>query len=115
MSQVIGQPVSRVDGRMKVTGQARFAADWPEENLLHAVIFNSQVASGTIRSFDLKAAKAVPGVVEILTFQNAPKLEKPKPAKGAGPGEKFLPLQDNEVYYNGQHIGAVIAESLEAA
>lgn len=113
MNEAIGKPLNRVDGRLKVTGKAPYAGDYHEPNLAHAVLFQSDIAAGTITGFDLKAARKVPGVVKIITFQNAPRL---KPLKTPmGPGESFMPFQNNEVYYNGQHIGVVIANTLEAA
>ena len=111
----VGQPLPRVDGRAKVTGAAQYAGDYLADELLHAVLFESTIACGTIRSFDLTAARAVPGVVEILSFENAPRLRKPKNIIGGAKGESFLPLQSNEVFYNGQFIGCVLAETLEAA
>ena len=112
----VGQPISRLDGRLKVTGTAHFAGDWSFPNVAHAVIFQSAIAKGKIKSFELKDARQVPGVIEILTFENAPKIEMPKAeAGGGGAGESFVPLQDAVIHYNGQHIGAVIAETLEAA
>jgi xanthine dehydrogenase YagR molybdenum-binding subunit len=115
MTNLVGKPLSRVDGRAKVTGQAQYAADFGSDGVLHVVLFESTIACGTIRSFDLDEARAVPGVVDILTFQNAMKLKKPKNIIGGAKGEGFMPLQSNEIFYNGQFIGAVIAETLEAA
>jgi xanthine dehydrogenase YagR molybdenum-binding subunit len=111
----VGQPLPRVDGRAKVTGAARYAGDYSMDGLLHAALFESTIACGTIRSFDLAAARAVAGVVEILTFENATRLRKPKNIIGGAKGEAFLPLQSDEVRYNGQFIGCVLAETLQAA
>ena len=113
---LIGKPMDRVDGHAKVTGHAKYAGDYKEAHLAHAVVFESSIAHGTIKKFDLAEAKKVPGVIDIITFENAPKLHKPSSQSGGGSlGEHTLPLSDNEVRYNGQFIGAVIAETLEAA
>jgi xanthine dehydrogenase YagR molybdenum-binding subunit len=80
--------------------------------LVHAVVFQSEVPSGRIGSFNQWAARQVPGVIEIMTHENAPKVELPGQE---GVGESFVPLQSNRVFYNGQAIGVVIAETLEAA
>src|SRR5205085_72063 len=72
---VIGRPLNRVDGRLKVTGGARYAAEFPLENMAHAVLVSSTIANGRIRSFDTSAAKKVPGVLAIITHENAPKLQ----------------------------------------
>ena len=113
----VGQPVSRVDGRLKVTGTARYAAEHPLDNLVHAYLIESTISKGRVKGFDLSRAQAAPGVLAILTHLNAPKLNLPDPKDPAGgkPGEAFAPLQDDVVHYNGQHLGVVIAETFEQA
>ena len=64
---VIGQPIDRRDGRLKVTGHARYAAEFDIDHLAHAVLVQSTIASGEIAGFDLAAAQAVPGILAILT------------------------------------------------
>jgi xanthine dehydrogenase YagR molybdenum-binding subunit len=115
MSTSIGKPVSRLDGKAKVTGTAKYSGDWKIPQLTYAVAIQSTIACGHIRSFDLRQAARVPGVIDILTFMNAPKLKKVKNLGGPGMGESFLPLQGEKVFYNGQYIGVVVAETLEAA
>jgi len=112
MSNYVGKPLNRIDGKLKVTGQARYTSDYSLPGMLHAVIFQSEIPSGRIASFNLWDARHVPGVVEILTFENAPKVAFPAQF---GVGESFVPLQNNKVFYNGQAIGVAVAESLEAA
>ncbi len=110
---VVGQPLDRVDGRLKVTGIARYPAEFPLEGLVHAVIVQSTIACGRIKSIDASAAEAMPGVVAVFTHHNAPRLQ-------AGPAN-FLaaapppPLQDDRIHYNGQHVALVVAETLEQA
>src|SRR2546423_7542505 len=115
-NSVVGQPLDRVDGRLKVTGGARYAADYPLENMAHAVLLSSSIANGRIKSFDTSAAEKVPGVLHIMTHENAPKL-KPvvtNPAEGDAAGRR-VPLQSPVVYYAGQYIAVVVANTLEQA
>ncbi|TMK07486.1 MAG: hypothetical protein E6G72_15310, partial [Alphaproteobacteria bacterium] len=64
--RVVGQPIDRRDGRLKVTGRARYAAEFDIDNLAHAVLVQSTIASGEIIGFDLADAQAVPGVLTIM-------------------------------------------------
>src|SRR5713226_6615791 len=64
---VVGQPLDRVDGRLKVTGRARYPAEVPLANLAHAVLVQSTIASGRIREMDTRPAEAAPGVHAVLT------------------------------------------------
>jgi xanthine dehydrogenase YagR molybdenum-binding subunit len=76
----IGQPFSRVDGRLKVTGAARYAADIPLADLLHASIVHTVIANGRIASVDTTAAERAPGVVAVFTYRNMPRMNPtPKP------------------------------------
>jgi xanthine dehydrogenase YagR molybdenum-binding subunit len=113
---IVGQPLNRVDGRAKVTGAARYAVEFPVENVAYAALVGSTIANGRIKSFDLSAAQKVPGVLHIMTHENAPKL-KPvvtNPAEGDAAGRR-VPLQSPVVYYSGQYIALVVAETLEQA
>ncbi|HZT58756.1 MAG TPA: xanthine dehydrogenase family protein molybdopterin-binding subunit [Pyrinomonadaceae bacterium] len=115
-SGIVGRPLDRVDGRLKVTGGARFAAEWPLERMAHAVLLGSTVANGRIKSFDTTAAESAPGVLHVMTHENAPRL-KPvftNPAEGDAAGRR-VPLQSPVVYYAGQYIAMVVAETLEQA
>jgi len=69
---LIGQPLDRIDGLLKVTGEARYAAEFPEARLAHAVLVTSTIASGTIASIDASRAQALPGVLLVMTHGNAP-------------------------------------------
>lgn len=113
---VAGQPVDRVDGRLKVTGGARYAVEFPAERMAHAVLVGSTIANGRIKSIDTSVAERVPGVLHVMTHENAPKL-KPvmtNPAEGDAAGRR-VPLQSPTVYYSGQYIALVVAEKLEQA
>src|SRR5260370_21946793 len=104
--RAIGAPLSRLDGPQKVTGTARYAFEQPVEPR-PAYLFPVQatIANGRITSIDTSAATAEPGVLAILTHENAPKLV---------PGflADLLILQSDEVAYRGQMIGGVIARTL---
>ena len=68
----VGQPISRIDGRLKVTGSARYTADIPLEPLVHGAIVYSTIANGRIVSIDAAAAQSAPGVLAVLTHKNMP-------------------------------------------
>jgi len=70
----IGQPISRVDGHAKVTGAAKYAAEYPVPNLTYGYVVSSAIAKGNITQIDTRDALAVPGVVQIFTHQNRPSL-----------------------------------------
>jgi xanthine dehydrogenase YagR molybdenum-binding subunit len=108
-----GAPMDRVDGRLKVTGGAKYSAEFPIAGMTYAVVVQSTVATGRITTIDTAAARAVPGVIEILTHENAPKLPPQKPSP---PASRMLTLlQDDKVRYNGQPIALVIADTFEHA
>jgi xanthine dehydrogenase YagR molybdenum-binding subunit len=115
----IGKPLDRKDGRLKVTGQAKYAAEFQVDNLAYAFAVRSTIGNGTIKSFDTAAAEKSGGVIQILTYQNAPRLKAINPQElsktGGMLGEMLLPLQDNKVSYFGQYIAAVVAETYEQA
>ena len=114
---VIGQPLTRLDGRLKVTGAATYAAEFARPKVAYAALIQSAIANGRVANIDLSAAKSAPGVIDILTRENAPKF-KPYPdelTKKGAPGENRVPLQDDEIHYAGQHLGVVVAESFEQA
>ncbi|MBW4571733.1 MAG: xanthine dehydrogenase family protein molybdopterin-binding subunit [Tolypothrix carrinoi HA7290-LM1] len=114
--EAVGKPMNRVDGRLKVTGAAHYAAEFPLENLVHAVLIGSTIASGTIKNIDTSAAEKSPGVIAIITHLNAPKLkEMPDMNKGGAAGEARVPLGDGNIYHHGQYIGVVVADTLERA
>lgn len=116
MAQTIGKPLNRVDGNLKVTGDAHYSAELPQEKLAYAVAIPSTIARGKITSIDTSAAENLSGVVSVITHENAPKLQPLKTfMEGGAAAEKRLPLQDNSVYYSGEHIGLVIADTLEQA
>ena len=110
-----GQPLTRRDGVLKVTGRAVYAADNHPEGLLYAVTAASSIARGRVTRLDVAAAKAHPGVVEVLTPANRPPLAHDPNEKMPPFGFRVEVLQDDGVRYANQPIALVIAETLEAA
>jgi len=113
----IGQPLTRVDAKLKVTGRATFVAEFARPKLAYGALIQSAIANGRVTKIDVAAAKSAPGVIGVLTRENAPRF-KPYPddlSKPGAPGESYVPLQDDEIHYAGQHLGVVVAESFEQA
>jgi xanthine dehydrogenase YagR molybdenum-binding subunit len=111
----IGQPLTRRDGVLKVTGKAHYAADNHPPGVLHAVLATSGIARGRVTALNVQAARDHEGVVEVMTPAN-------RPALAQDPDEKTNPfmfrldlLQNDRVRYANQPIAVVIADSLEAA
>ena len=117
MTTFIGRPVSRVDGRQKVTGGATYAAEFDVPGLAHGAVVRSTVANGRIASIDSRAAERATGVVAVLTHRNAPRLpyREHKALVDALIGERLHVLQDDRVSHQGQPIALVIADTLEQA
>jgi len=112
----LGKPITRVDGRLKVTGAARYAAEFGRPNILVAFAVKSTIGKGRIASMNVAAAESAPGVRLVLTQRNALKLKKPKPGQGSGlQNEMRMPLSDDTISYAGQYVAFVVAESLEQA
>ena len=114
----VGSPRSRVDGRLKVTGAAQYAAEFNVPGLLHGYVVSSPIAKGRITRIDTEAARAVPGVVKVFTHENRPSV----PAGDdlyqdavAPPGQPFRPLFNDQVLYSGQPVALVVAEDFATA
>ena len=110
-----GQPLTRRDGELKVTGQATYAADNHPAGMCYAVTAVSQIARGRVTSLNVAAAKAHPGVIEVFTPANRPRLSHDPEVKLGPFGFRVEVLQDDTVRYANQPIALVVAESLEAA
>jgi xanthine dehydrogenase YagR molybdenum-binding subunit len=107
----IGKPMSRIEGRTKVTGQAKYAADNSLPGMLHAVLVGATVAAGRVTAIDTSTALKIPGVVRVLTRVDMPRFGKLSlPA-----AVTRLPMQDDTIEYEGQPVAIVLAETLEAA
>jgi xanthine dehydrogenase YagR molybdenum-binding subunit len=107
----------RYEGIAKVTGKAKYAAEFsqpfPKASLAYAYIVQATIPNGTIASIDRYTADLSPGVIAILTPFNAPKLNQGPPEP---PARRNLSLlQDKDVHYNGQPVAVVVARSLNEA
>ncbi len=111
----VGQPISRVDGRLKVAGGARYTADIPLAGAAHASIVYSTIANGRTVAIDTAAAEKAPGVLVVLTHENMPRMN-PVPWSHLRPqGQTYLPLQDDRIHYAGQPMALVVAATLDQA
>jgi xanthine dehydrogenase YagR molybdenum-binding subunit len=119
MAATIGTPTSRVDGRAKVMGLARYAGEFNVPRLAHAAVVTSTIARGRIARIDAGRALAVEGVLDVLTHDNRPRMASTDDGyhDDVAPegGSPFRPLYDNEVRFNGQPIALVLAEDWETA
>ena len=113
----IGQPLRRVDGRLKVTGQARYTTEHPAPGCVHGVLVTSAVARGRILHLDTtKAARAL-GVLAIVSHLNLPRVpgyENPQPDERVE-GQQFRVFFDDQVYYSNQPVALAVADTLEHA
>jgi xanthine dehydrogenase YagR molybdenum-binding subunit len=113
MARYLGKETTRVDGLAKVTGKAKYTAEFQVPHVTYGFIVLSTVAKGRISSIDTREAEQAGGVIRIFTHLNAGKLG-PTPAAGA-PAQWSWPLQSDRVFFNGQPIALVVAESYEQA
>ncbi|QBD79587.1 xanthine dehydrogenase family protein molybdopterin-binding subunit [Ktedonosporobacter rubrisoli] len=103
-----GAALERIDGPLKVSGRAAYAAEYQLKGLTYAYPVQATIARGRVASIDDSAARALPGVVSILSHENAPHLDTPDNAN-------LAVLQSDRVAYHGQIVAAVVAETLEVA
>lgn len=118
VAPTLGHPTRRVDGPLKVTGGAKYAAEYNVPDLLYGQIVSSSIAKGRILRFETEKAMMIPGVVTIFTHENRPELsDKAKDYKDevAPPGDHFRPLHDDRILFSEQPIALVVAETFEAA
>jgi xanthine dehydrogenase YagR molybdenum-binding subunit len=118
MAPYIGTGTARVDGVAKVTGAAKYAAEFNVPGLLHGSVVASTIAKGRIARIDTNAAKRVEGVVDVLTHANRPQMADNDQAYKddvAPLGSPFRPLYDDKIKFNGQPIALVVAETSEVA
>jgi xanthine dehydrogenase YagR molybdenum-binding subunit len=109
---IVGQSIDRQDGRRKVLGQAKYAAEFRAAGMAHAVLVQSTIAAGKVTGIDTGKARAMPGLLDIITSDNADKLNV---TGGAQQTVLFPLLQSNDVLYNGQHLAVVVAATLQQA
>ena len=117
MLPLIGEGVDRADGRLKVTGGARYAAEFPVPGLCHAVLVPATVGRGQITDIDTDVAGRLPGVIAVLSYKDQPGFKHVPPAEPGGasqmPGVAFMLTRD--VHFYGQHVAVVVAETLDQA
>jgi xanthine dehydrogenase YagR molybdenum-binding subunit len=109
---LVGAPHDRVDGRLKVTGGARYSAEVPVPNLAYGVMVLSTVPSGRIAQIDAAAAQRAPGVIAVMTPSNAPRV---RASSQDGGGRNLMVLQDDVIRYDRQPVAVVIADTFERA
>jgi xanthine dehydrogenase YagR molybdenum-binding subunit len=112
-TQLLGDPVDRVDGPLKVTGTATYPSDVSYPDMAHAALTQSTIAAGVITSIDTAAARAAPGVLAVITHENADPLAE-APTTPLGPPPRF-PFKDDRIVHYGQHVAIVVAETHEQA
>ena len=121
MPRYIGKEMSRVDGVAKVTGQAKYAAEFQVPNLAYGFIVLSTATKGTITAIDTREAEGAPGVVRVFTHLNTPKLgpkastEQAPPRAQEEEDKSFRALQSGRIFFNGQPVALVVAETYEQA
>ncbi|TCD07607.1 xanthine dehydrogenase family protein molybdopterin-binding subunit [Pedobacter frigidisoli] len=118
IDKIVGKPISRLEGREKVTGMAKYAAEYQADNLLHGYVVSSPITKGRIIDIDITKVIDIPGVVEVISHKNRPKLawfDLQYTDMDAPPGTVFKPLYDENILYNGQPIALIIAKDFETA
>jgi xanthine dehydrogenase YagR molybdenum-binding subunit len=108
-----GEPVPRIDARLKVTGEARYAADEPVGNAAHGVLVTSDIARGTVKTIHLDEARAVPGVIDIVSYDDVGGIERPEFSNASA--TSLGPLHDKTIWHDGQIMALVVGDTLEAA
>src|SRR5687768_12607743 len=113
------EPLDRVDGRLKVTGAAKYSAEYELPRLAYGVLVTSSIAKGRVAKIDSRSAERLTGVIAIISHENSIKVpgfadnEHPtEPPTGGRPHRAFY---DDKIYFNGQPIAIVVAETLEKA
>src|SRR5919107_6323529 len=121
MPRYLGKEMSRVDGVAKVTGKAKYAAEFQVPNVAHGFIVTGTIAKGRITAIDAREAAAAPGVIRVFTHENTPRLG-PKDTEQAPPranqrerDKSFRALQSDRIYCNQQPVALVVAETYEQA
>ena len=117
---VLGPDRNRVDGHLKVTGAAKYSVEFEVPKCAYGWTVESNLAKGKITAIDTKAAQAVPGVLTVLTHQNIPKFKNPIAPQGRQSStgirnEERFPLADPVIYYAGQYVALVVAQTIEQA
>ena len=118
MATYLGTPTSRVDGRAKVTGAAKYAAEFNTPGLAYGALVTSSIAKGRVTRIDTSEALRVHGVIDVLTHEHRPRMAgtsrayKDDVAPGGSP---YRPLYDDKILFSGQPVALVLAEDWESA
>jgi len=119
MKAYIGTPTSRVDGRAKVTGEAKYAGEFNVPSLVYGSVIESTIPKGRIARIDTSEVLRVEGVLDVLTHENRPRMAGTDKAwkDDVAPedGSPFRPLYDDKIMFGGQPIALVLAEEWEIA
>src|ERR1700743_431518 len=111
-----GTAPARLDGPAKVTGAAHYGSDAPFSNPAYGFLVTSPISRGRIVSFDLREARALPGVNDIFTYQTIGKIEAGKTFDGGGYlGSTIAPMESAEIFHDGQIVAIVVADTFEIA
>jgi xanthine dehydrogenase YagR molybdenum-binding subunit len=114
---VIGADIARIDGIPKVTGSALYGADYHVDGVAFAHLVTSAIARGRVVEIDESRARAIPGVLDILTHHNVGKALKPGKSMldGGHMGSSVAPLRSDQIHFAGQIVAIVLAQTLEVA
>jgi len=119
MTSYIGTATSRIDGRAKVTGAAKYAAEVTAPGLVYGFVVTSTIAKGRIAGIEASEALRVAGVLDVLTHENRPSMARATEAyrdeTAPEQGEPFRPLYDDRIHFNRQPVALVVAEDWETA
>ena len=119
MTSYIGTATSRVDGRAKVTGEAKYAGEYNASGLAYGSVVESAIAKGRIARIDTSEALRVEGVLDVVTHENRPRVadadQSWKDDVAPEEGSPFRPLYDDKIMFSGQPIALVLAEEWEIA
>ena len=119
MQPIIGQPATRQDAKLKVTGAAKYSAEFALPGMVYAVLVTAPIGRGTIRTLDVAAARSATGVLAVISHLDKPRLAPLDPKALARAeatlGEGLLPFQSADIVYNGQAIAVVVADTYERA
>src|SRR6185312_10969111 len=111
----MGRPEPRLDGRRKVTGEARYGSDFPVGNPAYAFLITSVVSKGRVARIDTRAAKALPGVLEVFTHENTKGMKEVPFSTSGGGATQSMQEMGPEIFHDGQIIGMAVADSYETA
>jgi len=114
----LGKPTPRIDGRAKVTGLAKYAAEYNVSGLAHGCVVSSAIAKGRIKRIHTADALSVDGVLDVFTHEHRPKLASSHEKYNdevAPSGSPFRPLYDDKILFSGQPVALVVAEEFEIA